>query len=62
MTEIKYETDGGFCLTPCPFEITDSAPDSIYRMKVGSHGCCNCPNFLARDLEKKIITCKIDEK
>ena len=18
MTEIKYETDGGFCLTPCP--------------------------------------------
>jgi len=52
MKNIKYEIDGGHCLTYCEYRSD---------IKVGSMTCDSCQYKVVKDTSLQIVTCKANE-
>lgn len=59
MKELKYETQGGMCLTDCPYGLTTGPGHGI--IKIHSAGCFNCKHNRTGVGEYKIVKCNYDE-
>ena len=57
MAKIKYQSDGLFALTPCPYEIKAG----YSTVKVNSHYCThNCKYYRSTNYKEHTITCLAD--
>lgn len=54
--KIKFEDEGGWCVTPCPFGYKNTYTDEL--TTVGSNYCSGCKNFISTDTENNIVECK----
>ena len=55
--KVKYETNKGVCLTPCPFLKNDDVFTKVV-VRVNSYACHECDSFVSCDCDKNIVVCK----